>query len=125
MVSASKAKRLAKRAAVSSDTNQSTTSSNAGSIENGLSKLSVDDDGLLAHVARTCTGVLASLESSRDIRIDNFSLSSFGKVLISETTVELNFGRRYGLLGENGCGKSTFLKAIAAREVPIPEHSTL
>ena len=29
---------------------------------------------------------------------------------------------RYGLIGQNGCGKSTFLKCLAAREVPIPEH---
>ena len=45
-----------------------------------------------------------------------------GKVLITDTTLELNFGRRYGLLGENGCGKSTLLKAIDKREYPIPEH---
>jgi hypothetical protein len=30
--------------------------------------------------------------------------------------------RRYGLLGLNGCGKSTMLKALAARDVPIPDH---
>lgn len=29
---------------------------------------------------------------------------------------------RYGLIGQNGCGKSTFLECLAAREVPIPEH---
>jgi ATP-binding cassette, subfamily F, member 2 len=33
--------------------------------------------------------------------------------------------RRYGLLGMNGCGKSTMLKTLAAREVPIPEHIDL
>lgn len=31
-------------------------------------------------------------------------------------------GDRYGLIGQNGCGKSTFLRCLAAREVPIPEH---
>ena len=34
----------------------------------------------------------------------------------------MNFGRRYGLLGPNGCGKSTFLESLYAREAPIPEH---
>jgi ATP-binding cassette subfamily F protein 2 len=43
-------------------------------------------------------------------------------VLITDSTLELTYGRRYGLLGENGAGKSTFLKAIGAREYPIPEH---
>lgn len=36
--------------------------------------------------------------------------------------LELNYGRRYGLLGRNGSGKSTFLKALAARDLGIPEH---
>ena len=43
-------------------------------------------------------------------------------VLIEDTTIELNMGGRYGLIGRNGCGKSTFLKCLAAREVPIPDH---
>jgi ATP-binding cassette subfamily F protein 2 len=34
----------------------------------------------------------------------------------------VNFGRRYGVNGPNGCGKSTFLECLAAREVPIPDH---
>jgi ATP-binding cassette subfamily F protein 2 len=41
---------------------------------------------------------------------------------VEDTTIELNHGCRYGLLGRNGCGKSTFLKCLAAREVPIPAH---
>lgn len=71
---------------------------------------------------RVTTGVLSSTPSSRDVKITSTSLVFHGRVLITDATLELNYGRRYGLLGENGCGKSTFLKAIAAREYPIPEH---
>lgn len=71
---------------------------------------------------RVTTGVLASLPASRDVKISSASLVFHGKVLITDTTLELNYGRRYGLLGENGCGKSTLLKAIDKREYPIPEH---
>ena len=71
---------------------------------------------------RVTTGVLASLEQSRDVKITSASLVFHGKVLVTDTTLELNYGRRYGLLGENGCGKSTLLKSINMREYPIPEH---
>ena len=71
---------------------------------------------------RVTTGVLASQEQSRDVKIISTSLTFHGKVLITDSTIEVNFGRRYGLLGENGCGKSTLLKAIDKREYPFPEH---
>ncbi|GAD91886.1 ATP-binding cassette sub-family F member 2 [Paecilomyces variotii No. 5] len=71
---------------------------------------------------RVTTGVLSSMPSSRDIKITSASLVFHGKVLFNDSILELNYGRRYGLLGENGCGKSTLLKAIATREYPIPEH---
>ena len=71
---------------------------------------------------RVTTGVLASLAQNRDVKITSASLVFHGKVLITDTTLELNYPRRYGLLGENGCGKSTLLKAIDRREYPIPDH---
>lgn len=71
---------------------------------------------------RVTTGVLASQEASRDVKITSASLVFHGKVLFNDTTLEVNYGRRYGLLGENGCGKSTLLKAINAREFPFPDH---
>jgi ATP-binding cassette subfamily F protein 2 len=71
---------------------------------------------------RNCSGVLTSHPLSRDVKVESFQLSFFGRELITSTNLELNFGRRYGLIGPNGSGKSTFLKALAAREVPIPDH---
>ncbi|KAK3652414.1 ABC transporter ATP-binding protein arb1 [Elasticomyces elasticus] len=82
-------------------------------------KLQEDKDGISDRVT---TGVLASLEASRDVKVTSASLTFHGKVLFNDTTLEVNYGRRYGLLGENGCGKSTLLKAIATREYPFPEH---
>ncbi|CCE92186.1 ATP-binding cassette family ATPase ARB1 TDEL_0D06020 [Torulaspora delbrueckii] len=81
-------------------------------------KLQQDEHGLSDRVV---TGVLDSLQTSRDIKMSSVSLLFHGKVLIQDSSLELNYGRRYGLLGENGCGKSTFLKALATREYPIPE----
>lgn len=79
-------------------------------------KDSVVDDG-----GRVTSGTLISEPRARDIKISNFSLALHGINLVEDTIVELNNGRRYGLLGRNGCGKSTFLKCIAAREIPIPD----
>ncbi|KAJ3086977.1 ABC transporter ATP-binding protein arb1 [Quaeritorhiza haematococci] len=93
--------------------------SSPASLANGISNLSLKD---AADSNRFCTGVLTSHKDSRDIKIESFSLTFYSQNLIQETTIELNFGRRYGLLGANGSGKSTFLQALANREVPIPEH---
>eukprot|EP00405_Crypthecodinium_cohnii_P013611 CAMPEP_0206448932 /NCGR_PEP_ID=MMETSP0324_2-20121206/17787_1 /ASSEMBLY_ACC=CAM_ASM_000836 /TAXON_ID=2866 /ORGANISM="Crypthecodinium cohnii, Strain Seligo" /LENGTH=614 /DNA_ID=CAMNT_0053918211 /DNA_START=97 /DNA_END=1941 /DNA_ORIENTATION=+ len=68
------------------------------------------------------TGVLASRELSRDVRIEQVTMSMFGKELIQDTTIVLNHGRRYGLIGANGSGKTTLLACLAARELPIPDH---
>ena len=71
---------------------------------------------------RATTGVLTSHPQSRDIHFEQFTLLFHGHELLQDTNLELNYGRRYGLLGPNGCGKSTLLKALGAREIPIPEH---
>ena len=87
--------------------------------ESGVEKLSLHDgdDG-----GRVATGVLASEPRARDVKISSFSLALHGRPLVEDTVIELNHGGRYGLLGRNGCGKSTFLRCLAAREVPLPSH---
>lgn len=71
---------------------------------------------------RSSTGVLTSEKNSRDVKIELYSLNFYSQVLINESTIELNYGRRYGLIGPNGSGKSTFLESLYAREAPIPDH---
>lgn len=64
---------------------------------------------------RSTTGVLASHPQSRDIQIDSFTLLFHGHELLADTRLELNYGRRYGLLGLNGCGKSCMLQVRDSR----------
>ncbi|KAJ3501492.1 hypothetical protein NMY22_g18908 [Coprinellus aureogranulatus] len=71
---------------------------------------------------RSAAGVLVSDVKGRDIKIDAYTLSFHGRLLIEGAEVSLNYGNRYGLLGENGSGKSTFLQSLAERDIEIPEH---
>ena len=52
---------------------------------------------------------------SRDIKIDNFSVTFHGAELLQDTRVELSVGQRYGLIGANGSGKSSFLAVLGNR----------
>ncbi|CAG8549324.1 1452_t:CDS:10 [Ambispora gerdemannii] len=145
MSSVSKQKRMAKKAAKNAAGSTTPTKSAAAPAVNGNTKkgkasngnvtplsnssatssvenLSTTLDALKLSSERTATGVLGTQLRSRDIKIEQYNLSFFGRVLIENASIDFNFGRRYGLVGANGSGKSTFLQSLAAREVPIPEH---
>jgi len=70
----------------------------------------------------SCTGALRKQANWNDIIVDSFSLSFFGRELIADSTFQVSGGRRYGLLGSNGSGKSTFLKCLGNGEAPLPDH---
>eukprot|EP00920_Eleutheroschizon_duboscqi_P016505 GHVT01039029.1.p1 GENE.GHVT01039029.1~~GHVT01039029.1.p1 ORF type:complete len:821 (+),score=269.49 GHVT01039029.1:137-2599(+) len=60
----------------------------------------------------------ADVAKPTDISIDCFSVSVGGRVLLKDGALKLSLGRKYGLIGRNGIGKSTFLKALARKEIP-------
>ncbi|KAK0743807.1 P-loop containing nucleoside triphosphate hydrolase protein [Schizothecium vesticola] len=62
---------------------------------------------------------------SKDIKIDNTDVSIGGLRILTDTTLTLSYGHRYGLVGNNGVGKSTLLRALSRREVPIPTHISI
>jgi len=62
------------------------------------------------------------LENSNDIKIENFSIAAKGKDLLKNASLTIVAGRRYGLVGPNGKGKTTLLRHIAARKLSIPSH---
>ncbi|CAE8661824.1 unnamed protein product [Polarella glacialis] len=73
-------------------------------------------------VRRAVTGVLASPITARDAKFESFTLQVGGNQLVNECCLDLCQGCRYGLIGDNGSGKSNVLAAIAQRELPVPSH---
>ncbi len=61
----------------------------------------------------------------KDIKIENFDIAFGDKVLLKSADITLAYGRRYGLVGRNGIGKSTLLKLISSRSLFIPRHISI
>ena len=64
--------------------------------------------------------MLVSDPKGRDIKIDQYTLSFHGRLLIEGAEVSLNYGQRYGLLGDNGSGKVR----RSAHAPPYATHAT-
>ncbi|KAI7678906.1 putative ABC transporter ATP-binding protein, partial [Hortaea werneckii] len=62
---------------------------------------------------------------SKDIKVDGIDISIGGKRICSDSNLTLAYGRRYGLVGQNGIGKSTLLRALSKREVAVPTHISI
>ncbi len=62
---------------------------------------------------------------SKDIKIDNIDVAVAGTRILTDTSLTLAYGHRYGLVGNNGVGKSTLLRALSRREIAIPTHITI
>ncbi|KAJ3669433.1 hypothetical protein LUZ60_011383 [Juncus effusus] len=67
-------------------------------------------------------GVNSSMDNVKDIVVENFSVAARGKELFKNASVRITHGKRYGLVGPNGKGKSTLLKLLAWRKVPVPRN---
>ncbi|KAI3981245.1 hypothetical protein MKX01_041300 [Papaver californicum] len=119
---ASKKKAAQKKAAAAAKRGGKSAAATSKSASNGALDKLANGVGNIEISDRTCTGVLCSHPMSRDIHIESLSVTFHGHDLIVDSEMELNYGRRYGLLGLNGCGKSTLLTAIGKRELPIPDH---
>lgn len=60
-----------------------------------------------------------------DIRIENFDVSFGDRVLLTGADLLLAGGRRYGLVGRNGLGKTTMLRMISEKQLQIPSHISI
>ncbi|KJE91955.1 ATP-binding cassette sub-family F member 3, variant [Capsaspora owczarzaki ATCC 30864] len=67
----------------------------------------------------------AAASLSLDVQIENFDVFFAGKPLLQQADLMLAYGRRYGLIGRNGVGKSTLLRALARREFGMSASLTI
>lgn len=85
-----------------------------------------DDQDAFTVVIGSRTSVLEGENDAdanvKDVTIENFSVSARGKELLKNASVKISHGKRYGLVGPNGKGKSTLLKLLAWRKIPVPKN---
>ncbi|KAI5120551.1 hypothetical protein M0805_000279 [Coniferiporia weirii] len=67
----------------------------------------------------------AGKNKSKDVHLPSIDVTFGSNRILSGASLTLAYGRRYGLIGRNGVGKSTLLRHIALREVPVPSHITI
>jgi ATP-binding cassette, subfamily F, member 1 len=80
-----------------------------------------DDDAFNVRCANLTDEAREQMANSKDIKIDGFSVSARGKELLTNTDLTIVHGRRYGLVGPNGMGKTTIMKLLARRKLPVPD----
>jgi len=61
----------------------------------------------------------------RDIQIKNFDIHLAGKALLESAALNLAYGRKYGLVGRNGIGKTTLMRYMSAGELDMPDVEIL
>eukprot|EP00980_Cylindrotheca_fusiformis_P028778 scaffold22642_cov134-Cylindrotheca_fusiformis.AAC.33 len=72
----------------------------------------------------------AQAENMTDVHLKGFDLPNLrggGPNLLQNASLTLARGRRYGLMGRNGCGKTTFLTFLAKRQIPnaVPKNMNM
>ena len=68
-----------------------------------------------SHVGKSSAG------GGRDVIAEGIDLSYGGTVLLESASLRVAYGRRYGVVGWNGVGKSTLMRSILHRDLPVPE----
>jgi len=87
----------------------------------GKGTSSLDDTFAVSQVEKTDKQKEAQ-ENAVDIKVENFSISAKGKALFINAQLLIANGRRYGLVGPNGHGKTTLLRHIQSKALDIPPN---
>ena len=87
----------------------------------GQGQSSLDSNFTMSQ-AQKSSGQSKHLDHAVDIKIENFTISAKGNDLFVNANLLIANGRRYGLVGPNGHGKTTLLRHLANRAFAIPPN---
>jgi ATP-binding cassette subfamily F protein 1 len=93
----------------------------AKQLEDQIAEMSLNHSSLDATFSVSTSTTTASTMLDNCIKVPSFSISAAGKDLMVNAELNLTLGRRYGLVGPNGHGKTTLLRHIAEKR---PLHLT-
>lgn len=80
-----------------------------------------EDDG--GQISRMMMPDLSANSNEKDIHVHNFNITFGGQLLLENADLRLVCGRRYGLVGRNGIGKTTLLRHMAMFDIEgFPRH---
>ncbi|CAL5025130.1 unnamed protein product [Urochloa decumbens] len=83
-----------------------------------------DPDAYIVTIGgRVLTAADASDANAKDIVVKDFDVSVGGMALFEGASLRVSHGRRYSLVGPNGKGKSTLLKLLNWRKLPVPRNT--
>lgn len=94
----------------------------ASMLQKGGHGTSALDDTFAVSQAEKSDKQQTQMENAVDIKVENFSISAKGKALFTNASLLISNGRRYGLVGPNGHGKTTLLRHIQSRVLNIPPN---
>eukprot|EP01034_Spumella_vulgaris_P037460 gene37460-46212_t len=92
-------------------------------LEELESKFTGDDEEANNQISTMTLPDLTGNSREKDIHVTNFNITYGGSILLEGADLRLVFGRRYGLIGRNGIGKTTLLKHMATFDIEgFPKH---